>query len=183
MDEIALHERALEETARLIAGVRADQLGLPTPCQDWDVRTLLTHLVEGNRRFIRLAEGEQIVGAPPEPVSGDYADSYRESGKSLAEAWRVPGRLDQLYRLPVGELPGRAVLSLRLAELTGHGWDLARATGQQPEFGEEVVAAAIRFAQAQMPADRQGMPFAPATPAPSDASDLDRLAAFLGRTV
>ena len=44
MDIIGLHDRAVDETARLVDGVRPEQLGLPTPCPDWDVRALLTTL-------------------------------------------------------------------------------------------------------------------------------------------
>ncbi len=186
MDEIALHDRALDEVARLVAGVRPDQLDRPTPCTDWTVRTLIAHLIDANRRFTHVAEGQPVTrpDRPPDLGAEDYTDSYRESAKALAEAWKVPGRLDQLFRLPFGELPGRAALGMRLVELTGHGWDLARATGQQPEFDQELVAAATRFAQRSLPpGQRSGTPFAPASEAPADASALDHLAAFLGRAV
>jgi uncharacterized protein (TIGR03086 family) len=64
-----------------------------------------------------------------------------------------------------------------------HAWDLAKATGQQPAFDPDVVQAATQFAHSTMPKDRPpGMPFAPPVPVPDDLSELDRLAAFLGRT-
>jgi len=48
MEIVHLHRRALDETARLVDAVRPDQMGLPTPCSDWDVQALLAHLVGGN---------------------------------------------------------------------------------------------------------------------------------------
>jgi hypothetical protein len=46
-----------------------------------------------------------------------------------------------------------------------------------------VVQAAAQFARSTMPEDRPpGMPFAPPVPVADDLSELDRLAAFLGRT-
>jgi len=37
MDIVRLHDQALDETARLVGGVRPDQMDLPTPCSEWDV--------------------------------------------------------------------------------------------------------------------------------------------------
>ena len=64
MDIIGLHERAVDETARLVDGVGPEQLVLPTPCLDWDVRALLTHLVGGKIRWAALAKGEPLMRGP-----------------------------------------------------------------------------------------------------------------------
>ena len=44
-DTVALLERALDQTAGLIAAMDASQAGLATPCAGWDVQTLLGHLI------------------------------------------------------------------------------------------------------------------------------------------
>jgi len=86
MNIVHLHEQALDETARLVDGVRPDQMGLPTPCSDWDVRALLAHLVGGNARYAALARGEPLRrgpaqgGGPAADLLGDDpADAYRRS--------------------------------------------------------------------------------------------------------
>jgi uncharacterized protein (TIGR03086 family) len=195
MDIIELHERALDQAGATVDGVRDDQMSAPTPCTEWDVRALLAHLVGGNRRFIGIAEGvpprrdQGAGGAPPDNIvdgllGTDPAQAYRESAEALKEAWRVPGRLEQLYELPFGRLPGSAALGMHLVETVAHGWDLARATGQEPGFAPEIVATASRLARASLGEDRPpGTPFAPPTAAPEGASEVDRLAAFLGRDV
>jgi len=43
-DTIALLERALDQTAGLIAAIDDGQAGLATPCAGWDVRALVGHL-------------------------------------------------------------------------------------------------------------------------------------------
>jgi uncharacterized protein (TIGR03086 family) len=71
---------------------------------------------------------------------------------------------------------------MHLQETVLHGWDLARATGQDPGFDPEVVEAAERLARSSMPERRPpGTPFADAVEAQPDASAIDRLAAFAGR--
>ena len=43
-DTVTLLERALDQTAAIIAAIPPSQSGLPTPCPDWDVRALVRHL-------------------------------------------------------------------------------------------------------------------------------------------
>ena len=65
-----------------------------------------------------------------------------------------------------------------------HGWDLAHATGQTAAFPEAVAEqtlATVRVTLAGRPRDPRG--FGVEQPAPEDAPALDRLAAFLGRSV
>lgn len=190
MDIVRLHDRALDETAQLVDGVRPDQMGLPTPCSEWDVRALLTHLVGGNGRWAGVARGEPLRRGPAQGggpgadlLGGDPAGAYRRSAAELQAAWGDPALLDRPFALPIGDLPGRAALAQHLVETVVHGWDLARATGQQPAYDPEVVRTALDFAQAHTPADRPpGGPFAPPVPVADDLPEIDRLAALLGRT-
>ena len=185
MDIIRVHERALDEAARLVGGVRSDQMGLPTPCSEWDVRALIAHLVAGNVRFLGVAEGKRAERGPvtPDVLGDDPAGAYRRSAEALKQAWRDPARLDQQCELPFGVMPGRAALAVHLVETVAHAWDLAKATGQQPAFDPDVIQAAAQFAHSTLPEDRPpGTPFAAPVPVADDLSALDRLAAFLGRT-
>jgi uncharacterized protein (TIGR03086 family) len=73
---------------------------------------------------------------------------------------------------------------MRRNELTVHAWDLARATGQSTDFDREVIAACLAsYAASPALKDRASAPFDVEQPAPPGATDADRLAAFLGRTV
>ncbi len=191
-DIIALHGRALASAGALVGRVRAEQMNAPTPCEGWDVRALLAHLVGGNRRYAALAQGGTPLRrdhgpgtsrpTPDEILVPDPTGAYRESAEELREAWRAPDRLDQLYDLPFGRLPGRSALAIHLLETVAHGWDLARATGQEPQFDPEVVQAAWSVARRSLSGDRpSGSPFAPAVEPAEGATEIDRLAAFLGR--
>ena len=190
MDIVHLHKRALDETARLVDAVRLDQMGLPTPCSDWDMQALLAHLVGGNIRYAGVTRGEPIQSAPTrgagsslELLGDDPAGAYRRSAAAVDAAWRDPALLDRTFALPIGVLPGRAALTLHLVETVVHGWDVARATGQRPAFAPDVVRAAMQFTQAGAPGDRPpGAAFAPPVPVADDLPEIDRLAAFLGRT-
>ena len=77
---------------------------------------------------------------------------------------------------------GPRVPGIRITELLGHGWDLARATGQRPQFPDEVAARGLIQARDQLRSRSPG-PFAPERPVADGAPVIDRLAAFLGRRV
>jgi hypothetical protein len=63
-----------------------------------------------------------------------------------------------------------------------HGWDLARATGGQARFAEDVAEQELAFSREMLGAVPTGRtPFRPPRPVAEDAPALDRLAALLGR--
>src|SRR5579864_8955902 len=127
MDIMQLHQRALDETARLVEGVRPDQMSLPTPCPDWDVRALIAHLVGGNMRWAAMAKGEPMRRGPVAAavLGDDPAGAYRRTAAEVKAAWQSPALLDQQFQLPIGAMPGRAALSVHLVETVAHAWDLA----------------------------------------------------------
>jgi uncharacterized protein (TIGR03086 family) len=183
MEITGLYGRALDQTDRIVDGVRHDQLGLPTPCTDWDVRTLLTHMVRGNWNAAAVAEGGSQRRGEGEDLVGDKpAEAYWQSAEAAKRAWQAPGRLERTYEMPMGTLSGQMVLEVRLLETVTHGWDLARATGQKPPFDDEVVQAALGIARANLAGDRPpGYPFAPVVEVGEERPAIDQLAAFMGR--
>ena len=190
MDILSLHERALDKAARLVDNVPPGQMSLPTPCAEWDVRALLAHLVGGNLRWAAMARGEPLQHGPArgsgpsaDLLGNDPASSYRRSATALQEAWQDPTLLDQTFDLPIGALPGQAAMRLRLVETVVHAWDLAQATGQRPAFDPAAVREAWQFTVTTLPACRPAdSPFAAPVPVADDAPEIDRLAAYLGRT-
>lgn len=172
----------------LVAAVQNDQWGNATPCPEWDVRALVGHMVLGNRLFAGILRGEAaVVPGALDPrahdvLGTDPVAAYRDAAKDLLVAFRGPGVLDRMFQVPAGLVPGIAALHLRVVEDLVHGWDLARATGQEIRIPDELVERALGFTRAKLadvPPDRS--PFAPATTVPDNAAPLDRLAALLGR--
>jgi uncharacterized protein (TIGR03086 family) len=185
-------ERALEATGLIVAGIRADQWSNPTPCTEWDARTLLNHLVGGNRLFAGVLLGAAL---PPleerkalfsaDQLGDDPVRAYQKASAHLLSAFGQPGVLERPFDLPIGRVPGAVALQIRLTEALVHGWDLARATGQTPRLPEDLAEEALSFASgAQAPqVPRTGHPFGPVQPVAADAPAIDRLAGYLGRPV
>lgn len=182
MDVIARLNSALDETVRIVSGIRPDQMHNPTPCAQWDVRQIIDHLVTGNLRLAARARGETPSDLQGDILDSDPATLYMASVAELEEAWRDPAAMERRYELPFGVLPAPAVLALRTADVVTHGWDLAQATGQVAHFDPEVIDAALTFAEQNLARARGvGAPFAESVSIGPDAAPIDRLAAFLGR--
>jgi uncharacterized protein (TIGR03086 family) len=118
-------------------------------------------------------------------LGADPLSAFRAAAGRLADALRTPGMETRTYDLPIGRLPDSALAGIRITELLGHGWDLARATGQPADFPDDLAERALTEARNQLRNRPEGphAPFAPQAPVPDDAPAIDRLAAFLGRTV
>ena len=181
-DPMADLDAAIAAVERIVARIRADQWELPTPCDGVDVRALVNHLVVGNLAFVTVITGTEPPVRDADHLGDDPFFALRASADLLVAALRTPGMAARTYPLPFGEVPGSALVGIRVTEFLGHGWDLARATGQSADFPDGVAARGLAEARNQLRSRSPG-PFAPEQPAPDGAPAIDRLAAFLGRAV
>jgi uncharacterized protein (TIGR03086 family) len=181
-DPLADLDAAIAGVQRIVARIRAGQWELPTPCDGVDVRALVNHLVTGNLAFVTLITGTEPPVRDADHLGDDPFFAFRASADLLVAALRTPGVAARTYVLPFGEVPGLALTGIRITEFLGHGWDLARATGQPADFPAGVAARGLAQARNQLRSRSPG-PFAPEQPVPHGTAVIDQLAAFLGRAV
>jgi uncharacterized protein (TIGR03086 family) len=179
-------ERAFASTRSVLAHVTPDQLSNPTPCQSWQVRELINHIVGVSFWF---ADTVNTGTAPAVPdtdfTAGDMVATYDDGIHQAVTAFGAPGALDKLVELPFGKLPGAVYIGIATTDAFTHGWDLARATGQStdldPELAVQLLEGARAFIQPAFRGEDGKLPFGPEQPAPAIATHADALAAFLGR--
>jgi uncharacterized protein (TIGR03086 family) len=185
-DPRPLHRRAVAQTESIVAAVRPGQLGLPTPCAEYDVRALLSHTVGGLTRIALIGEGADALAVPvrADGVPDDgWLAAYRAAAARAAAAWADDAKLDAGFVVPWGKVPGRVAISGYVQEILTHGWDLARATGQPTELDPELASWVLAVARRILPPEPRGgeVPFGPVLPAPPGAGPYAQLAAWLGR--
>ncbi|MYX73782.1 TIGR03086 family metal-binding protein [Streptomyces sp. SID3915] len=182
----------LDHLARVIGATTPRQDTAPTPCTGLDVASLRRHLLGGIGYFtIVLADPDGDRRPDPRAYTGpDGPEVLVAAIRELAAAVRAAladGIETASVRVPAlgGTFPGDRVLSMLVAEAVVHGWDIARATGQewQPDPAASERAHAL-LADRIEPEYRggAGMPFAPEVPVSQDAPALDRLLGFAGRS-
>lgn len=180
---------AYDHAAQLVAGVRPDQLTGPTPCPDYDVATLVDHLVGAGWRAVELGRGHTPTAAEfPHVELADAPEQLRKAGRETTAAW-TDDRLTATTTMPWGETyTGSTLIDVYLSELMAHAWDLAVATGQSPSCNQDLASAALTAAHAMLRPEYRNMmgvgnPFGAEQPAADRATTLERFAAFMGRPI
>ncbi|MFF4401585.1 TIGR03086 family metal-binding protein [Streptomyces sp. NPDC001480] len=186
IDPRPLYARATEQAAALIKTVRPEQLSGPTPCAEFDVRTLLSHTVGGTRRIAVVGEGGDGLAVHPFAdgvEDAEWAAVYDEARTRALKAWESDERMTAPVRVPWGEVPGHAALSGYVMELVTHTWDLAESIGHPHELDPELAEFALTTARRVLPDPRRDAdtPFGDVIEAPEGADAYTRLAAWLGR--
>src|SRR5436305_14076112 len=102
MDQTTAFQKAVDQTAQIVATVKPDQLGQPTPCAEWDVKGLLNHTIGGLHMFDAAARGEKLPDGffEKDQVGKDPVKSYEAGAKKLTEALDKPGVTEQMWELP-----------------------------------------------------------------------------------
>ena len=186
MTDIAeLHAQALEGTGTIVAGIPADRWHADTPCDGWDVRALVNHVVSGNLWAAELAAGRTIeeVGdrLDGDVLGSDPVGSYAASAKAAAAAFRAPGALDAPCAVSYGPVPGSVYAGHRFMDVFIHGWDLAAATGQDTALDAGLMQACREVIEPQLEAFRGAGALARPLPVPAGATGQTHLLAMLGR--
>ena len=102
---------------------RGAKLDADTPCDEWDVRTLMNHMLDTSSYFVGSAAGRGRLAAVADPARA----ARRRSGRRLRA-----GRdetMAHVRRQGVIEKTGPS-LGIAFSDQLLHGWDLAKATGQ-----------------------------------------------------
>ena len=180
-----LHARALDQTGAIVAGITPGQWQANTPCDGWDVHALLNHLVAGNLWAAELGAGATIedVGdrLDGDMLGADPAASYAASAAAAAATFRRPGAMDAPCAVSYGPVPGSVYAGHRFLDVFVHGWDLAVATGQDPDLDPALMRACREVIEPQVGAFRAAGALGHEPPVPPDATDQQRFLAMLGR--
>lgn len=184
MDVKELLRRGMAVFGDRVYGIPDGTWRWPTPCEGWDVRALVHHLVEECRWVPPLLAGATIedvgdrfagdlLGDDP-PAAWDAA-----SAEALAAAEAVDPAT--IVHLSFGDVPAREYLHQLAADHLVHGWDLARATGQAEDVDATAVDGVLAWFADREHLYRAGGVIGPAVAVPDGAGARDELLARFGR--
>jgi uncharacterized protein (TIGR03086 family) len=191
MSEIAdRYRRRADAFQHRIELVAADQWSNPSPCQKWTARDVVDHVVSLHGYTLRPV-GRGLTAAPSvrdDPLAAfkaarvDVEAVLDDAHLASVECDTANGRMtveDQIDRVVSDDLPQ-------------HGWDLARATGQDDTIDRADVER-LRSITTAIPSElmeRYRTPgafgpgvevFGPEVPVPAGAPLQDRLLGLIGR--
>ncbi len=183
MSEISDRYRRLSSAmADRIAAVPDDAWSNPTPCADWTARDLVRHLVDTPAMFFGFVD-RPAPGSGPS-VDDDPAGAFDHVREAVQSALDDPEVASLSYDGMFGPSTfEQGVGQFLCTDLVIHGWDLARATGQDERLDPGDVHAIF---EAMQPMDEQMRgpgAFGPKVEPPPGADEQTQLLCFLGRQV
>jgi uncharacterized protein (TIGR03086 family) len=139
MGEIAdRYRRRADAFARKIAAVRADQWSNQSPCEAWTARGVVDHVVSMHGVMLRLVN-RQLSPAPS--VQADPLGAFQAARADVEALLDDPELAGIECDTPAGRMTVERQINAVLSDdLVLHGWDLARATGQDDTMDPEDVS-------------------------------------------
>jgi hypothetical protein len=110
-------------------------------------------------------------------VVGEAARTTTLNTKTPCTDWDLRALLNHT----ISSTPAADIAAMLIMEMVLHGWDIARATGQEYRAGDALARALLETVQAQAELFRQYQGFAEAKTIPDGASAFDRALSLSGR--
>jgi uncharacterized protein (TIGR03086 family) len=163
-----------------IAVVQPEQWGNQSPCTDWKARDVVRHIVFMHGIMLQPL-GRALSTAPS--VDDDPLAAFRAARADVAAVLADPALSATEAGGHFGTMTVEQTIDTVVSmDMVLHGWDLAKATGQDATMDPDEVAQAVSNPPA-VPEEILRSPgvMGPIVPVPADAPPQDRLLGFLGR--
>ena len=191
MSEIAdRYRRHADAFERKVVAVRPEQWANQSPCEAWDARGVVGHIVVMHGVMLRPLDRE-LSSAPS--VADDPVGAFRAARADIEAVLSDPALADRECDTPNGRMTVEQQIGDVVSDdLVLHGWDLARATGQDDTMDPDDVERLWSITTAIPPElmERYRTPgafgpgvevYGPEVKVSEDAALQDRLLGLIGR--
>lgn len=186
-DEISdRYRRRADIFEALVANVAADRWSSPSPCDDWDARGVVGHIIDMHGVMLNPL-GRELSPAPT--LDADPLGAFRAARADVEAVLADPVTAQHECDTPMGRMTvAEHVDGVVSEDMVIHGWDLARATGQDDTIDPAEVERLWPSVQ-DMPEEMRTpgafgpgiVVFGPEVAVPADAPLQDRLMGKFGR--
>jgi len=180
---VDLLERAIGYALGSVALVRPELMGSATPCQGWDLSTLLRHL---NSSIAALHEGvhtRHVDAVSVDPGRGaDPVADFRTGAGQLLGAWTATGSCAQGITIVDRPLAAAIVADAGAIEIAVHAWDISRACRRSRPIPPGLARDLLELSTLLVTSDTRQLLFGRPVAISALAGPSDRLVAYLGRT-
>lgn len=182
MTEIAdRYRRNAESFEAKVAAVPPENWSNPSPCEDWDARAVVRHVVDTTGMFLGFI-GQELGDIPS--VDDDPLGAFHAAHLILQANLDDPERATTEFDGFSGRSTFEASVNRFLcADLPVHEWDLSRATGLDETIDPDEVKRAFEAFPSFGEALRSPGVFGPEIEPAPGADDQTRMLNFIGRKV
>ena len=173
---------ALETQVRVGRRIRADQLSLSTPCQDWSVREVMNHSIGVTLKFADFASGaaDHPRSPPGDLVGPDHCGALRWCADAASTAWSSAD-MTRSCDLPFGSFSADLAAGINLFDVLAHTWDIATASDVEVDCADDLWSVGLAAGRTVIGTNRDLSHYAPELPAGPTARARERFLRFLGR--
>lgn len=182
--DVRMHRESIAAASSYVARLTDADLERPTPCELWNMRQLLEHMVGQHVGFAEVVRTGSAGAAAYRPLRFTTT-SWQTSVDDLISTFAAADlgtKVVQAELHPTHPLPTTVVVQAQLLDTVVHTWDVAAALGESYTPEPHVVDAVLRVAE-PIPDDEQrdlpGAAFAHALA--TDGTTWERTLALLGR--
>jgi uncharacterized protein (TIGR03086 family) len=184
MDLKTLFKQCLATASAVIKQVKPEQYRDPTPCTEWDVQTLINHMLYELSWAADILDGKTIAEVGTK-YNGDLiaSDLFKNwtTAANLGLKSLTKVNLDQTVHLSFGDLTAAFYIQQQANDQLIHAWDLGQAIHVPVKF-DPIVAKFLY--EVALPHKRElaatGL-FSPAIKVPESATFQTKLLALFGR--
>jgi uncharacterized protein (TIGR03086 family) len=191
MEPMELVEQGFAWGRSRIVGIGDTPLDAPTPCDQWDLRQLVNHTVNAAATIAGVLTGDGHTDAwgsgarmPEEMAATDttWPNPVEEFDEVTATIIRAVEEAPADRTFPMNGVRQPAIALARAVTFDSvvHGWDIAKATGQDATIPPDIAESFIELASS-LPDSVRGFVFATRVDVPATASPSARLVGLLGR--
>ena len=185
MDTLSAHRSAMRQFDSRVSSIKETQWDNDTPDTDWNVRSLVSHLVHEQLWAPPLMDGRTIADVGDEfegdVLGADPKSAWKSAAAAARAAFERPGAMDREVHLSFGTVPAPVYVGQMTMDLLVHAWDLAKAIGADEQMPNDLVTAVLDEVKQQAGNLQASGLFAPPIPVPGCTDDLTELLALLGR--
>ena len=180
MSEIAArYRRVAAGFTERVEAVPADRWSSASPCEGWDARDVVRHVVDAHGLFERMVD--RALGELPS-VDDDPRAAWAAARDVVQADLEDPEKAGVEYDGFFGRSTFEGAVDRILAgDVLVHTWDLARAAGLDEALPDDEVERGLGAFEAMGDAVRGAGVFGPAVEPPPGADAQTRLLCFTGR--
>jgi len=173
------YDRLAQQLADTIDAVPDDAWDNQSPCEDWNARDVVRHVVDTHAMFLGFI-GQQLGDIPS--VDDDPAASFAAARGRIKDALDDPTTAKQTYEGFTGTTSFEDSVDRFISfDLNIHRWDLGRAVGRDERLDPSEVTQLRALAEQFGDGLRGPNVCGPALDPPAGADAQTELLAFLGR--
>ncbi len=184
MEAKTLFQKAAKQANVCAGHVNDNQLSNPTPCTEWDLKTLLNHVVYELSWVPDLLAGKTVaeVGSvyDGDLLRGDWLGAWHRALTAAEEAVGS-ANLSSVVHLSYGDVPAEDYIREIGADVAVHGWDVSQSEMCNLIMAEDLARAIYDYYYPRRAELNEGNLFGPALETSPNDTIQTRMLALLGR--